>query len=458
MDSPEMMDVEEKLGMSLDELIFLDAHGGPGHSLLQELRTINDKLSPEEKLCMSLDDILVHSKAHTRRSAHEGSPRTCQRPRRRTYQVTHLRRIYFPPPHYGWDRCRRCLRSGHATCDSPLACFACGKAGHRAFQCMTQQPGVFLANEAYEPAGEDGSEGGGDSGGDESEQGEDAYAEEVTLSDLCSRRSSQPTLSDLCAPPRWPPPGFAYHVGEEVERDEDRCHEFKSTLPPRPSGLERYLNAFANTKGGKLVVGVADDGSVRGVRFGRAHRDELRLECDAIAKGMQPPLGPGSVKVNFVPCLDATRTPELFVLVVRVKRDAVGLHLHYTRAGDLFTRENGSVRKLAGLELQRVIEEKALDRERRRRRAKRASRGTSSTSSDDYSSSADGGSSPRDSASPSLSASPRRRGREGDDSEGDSESSEARGGSRPVRQRVTPSAGLPSVREEEEEMMGALEL
>ena len=330
------------------------------------------------------------------------------------------------------------------------------------------QQGVFCANEAYEPAAEeDGSGSGGDEseGGEESEEGEiiegayqDSYAEEMTLSMMC-RRPPNETLSDLCAPPRWPPPGAGpvYHVGGEVERDEDRCHEFKATLPPRPL-LEKYLNAFANTKGGKLFVGVEDDGGVRGVRFGRAHRDELRLECDTLAKGMQPPLGPGNVKVDFVPCLDAPLTPELFVLVVRVKRDAAGLHLHYTRTGELFTRENGSVRRLAGLELQRMIEDKALDRDRRRRYARRASRGTSPSSSADYSSSADGGSSPQDSASPSPSVSPRRREREGDDSEGDSESSEGgAGSSRAVRQRVTPS-GLPPVREAEEEMMGALEL
>lgn len=82
--------LEDRLGLSLDELISLDTRG----SMFQKLRAIDASLSPEDKLCMSLDDILAHSKAHTR-SAREGSPGTCQRPRRR--QITHLRRLYFPP-------------------------------------------------------------------------------------------------------------------------------------------------------------------------------------------------------------------------------------------------------------------------------------------------------------------------------------------------------------------------
>ena len=86
-----MMNVEQQLGMSLEELISLDAHEVPGRSLLHELRALDNNLSLADKLCMSIDDILAHSKVHA------SSPRTCQRPRRRTNQVTHLRRIFFPP-------------------------------------------------------------------------------------------------------------------------------------------------------------------------------------------------------------------------------------------------------------------------------------------------------------------------------------------------------------------------
>ena len=161
--------------------------------------------------------------------------------------------------------------------------------------------GVFRADEAFEPAADEGGEDGSDNGCDEGEAGEEgeeveevgayeegeayesAYAGEMTLSMLCKKPTQamffqkQLTLLDLCAPSRWPPPGagFVYRVGAEIERDEDRCHEFKASLPSRPHDLEKYINAFANCKGGKLLVGVADDGSVRGVRFGRAHRDEL---------------------------------------------------------------------------------------------------------------------------------------------------------------------------------------
>ena len=90
------MDVEAKLRMSLHELIALDARGGPGLTLMQELRSVDAQLSPEDKLCMSLDDILGHSKAHTQSACDGNPPGTVQRPKRRR-QLTHLRRIYFPP-------------------------------------------------------------------------------------------------------------------------------------------------------------------------------------------------------------------------------------------------------------------------------------------------------------------------------------------------------------------------
>ena len=49
-----MMNVEQQLGMSLEELISLDAHEVPGRSLLHELRALDNNLSLADKLCMSI--------------------------------------------------------------------------------------------------------------------------------------------------------------------------------------------------------------------------------------------------------------------------------------------------------------------------------------------------------------------------------------------------------------------
>ena len=128
-----------------------------------------------------------------------------------------------------------------------------------------------------------------------------------------------------------------YTLGDVVAREEDRHHEFKASASH--VDVEKYINAFCNTKGGKLLLGVRDDGTVCGVRMTRADRDAFNRKVDGFALQMRPALGAGKVAVERVPVLNGDG--ELYVLMVRVKREPADPHVHFTAKGQAWWRGNG---------------------------------------------------------------------------------------------------------------------
>jgi Putative DNA-binding domain len=63
-----------------------------------------------------------------------------------------------------------------------------------------------------------------------------------------------------------------------IAKGESEEVEFKSTLPP-DAVLARHLSAFANTRGGILIVGVGDDGQPHGLPPQEAERTVERLRA-----------------------------------------------------------------------------------------------------------------------------------------------------------------------------------
>ena len=90
--------------------------------------------------------------------------------------------------------------------------------------------------------------------------------------------------------------------------------EFKRKVP-RPERIAKELIAFANTKGGRLLLGVDDDGSVLGARD--AEEEEFAL-CRAMQECVSPPV---QFSVERVPI---TRRRD--VLVVRVPESSEKPH------------------------------------------------------------------------------------------------------------------------------------
>ena len=146
-------------------------------------------------------------------------------------------------------------------------------------------------------------------------------------------------------------------VGATVPIDEDRKHEFKAGVP-KDAEIERQLVAFANERGGRLYLGVTDDGRVKGLQLSRGDRDALRLRIDGIVKRTQSEKADSTlesvVRMRFVP-KEAPR-----VAIVTVKEGC--RRVIATANGKIYRRLSGSVQELS---LQ------AADQLRRQRRSQR---------------------------------------------------------------------------------------
>lgn len=75
-------------------------------------------------------------------------------------------------------------------------------------------------------------------------------------------------------------------LAEILREGEGARVEFKRGLP-RPEKVARSLCSFANTRGGLLLVGVDDDGSIRGASDARAVTAEIRRAARDL---VEPPL------------------------------------------------------------------------------------------------------------------------------------------------------------------------
>ena len=140
-------------------------------------------------------------------------------------------------------------------------------------------------------------------------------------------------------------------VGATLPHDEDRKHEFKESVPPNAE-IERQLVAFANERGGRLYLGVTDEGHVKGLRLERGDRDALRLRIDGIVKRTQSEKADstleGVVRMRFEP-KEAVKTQDGAVRCVAIVTVKEGCRrVIATADGKIYRRLSGSVQELTG--------------------------------------------------------------------------------------------------------------
>ena len=171
-------------------------------------------------------------------------------------------------------------------------------------------------------------------------------------------------------------------VGALVPHDEDRKHEFKAGVP-KDAEIERQLVAFANERGGRLYLGVTDDGCVKGLRLTRGERDALRLRIDGIVKRTQSEKADSTlesvVRMRFVP-KEAPR-----VAIVTVKEGC--RRVIATANGKIYRRLSGSVQELSLQAADQLRRQRRSERQREQIRRQIAAGASLSSPSESYSSS-----------------------------------------------------------------------
>ena len=103
--------------------------------------------------------------------------------------------------------------------------------------------------------------------------------------------------------------------------------------------------------GGRILIGVADNGEVFGIPCNRQQEDSIRIKIDNVIGRFQPPVFPKMYSVSFIPVLpengnyDSRHCIDDYfkVLEVKVHRQLINVTLFETDKGDVFIRRDGSV-------------------------------------------------------------------------------------------------------------------
>lgn len=124
---------------------------------------------------------------------------------------------------------------------------------------------------------------------------------------------------------------------EIIERGEDSCHQFKRDIN-NPKDMAQELAAFANTKGGLLIIGVNDDGTIEGL----SNNDIRRLNkmiSNVASSHIRNPINPTTENVQLADGL---------VMVINVEE---GVDKPYiTNDGLIYVRSGADKRKVTSRE------------------------------------------------------------------------------------------------------------
>eukprot|EP00357_Protocruzia_adherens_P032380 CAMPEP_0115030812 /NCGR_PEP_ID=MMETSP0216-20121206/38091_1 /TAXON_ID=223996 /ORGANISM="Protocruzia adherens, Strain Boccale" /LENGTH=573 /DNA_ID=CAMNT_0002408203 /DNA_START=457 /DNA_END=2178 /DNA_ORIENTATION=- len=143
-------------------------------------------------------------------------------------------------------------------------------------------------------------------------------------------------------------PDFIYHL--EIPIDEDHFHEFKcynlenldTFVYPR---LAENICSFYNSDGGKLLLGINDDGIVRGVPALDPQRLAFQQKVNNFWREFQPPLHENALELHCYSVVDPNfgkRVPHVYVFELEIEARKDQSIDHLTPEGKFFQRLNAS--------------------------------------------------------------------------------------------------------------------
>ena len=134
--------------------------------------------------------------------------------------------------------------------------------------------------------------------------------------------------------------------GKKTPLSEDHMTEFKhpkrGKLPnihPLWNRLAKVLNAFLNTKGGTVYIGVQDNGTIRGLKLDALKdEDRVRLRVDNIVNNFKPQIDARHFHVEFLPVARTERRSS--IVKISLQKGVEPLYTYNGRAWQRMSASN----------------------------------------------------------------------------------------------------------------------
>ena len=134
---------------------------------------------------------------------------------------------------------------------------------------------------------------------------------------------------------------------ELINKGEDSTHQFKRDVNNADS-LAADIVAFSNSSGGKMLIGVSDDGTIAGLSGDDVHRIN-QLISNTASQHVRPPINPITENIH---------TPNGVVIIVDIKKG----NIPYQDKNGVFWKKSGADKRRATSpeEIQRMFQKSNL--------------------------------------------------------------------------------------------------
>lgn len=149
---------------------------------------------------------------------------------------------------------------------------------------------------------------------------------------------------------------LSFRLMEKLAEEESETLEFKTVISGNPSKtiaqqLPKYLVGFLNSKGGRILYGVTDEGIVEGVMLNREERDKLQRNIAAAVSSITPNFPQSAIQITLRPLISVgMEVEDRFVVEVSVPSGKPN-EMYFTHSGDTWVRHGTSTSALKGHQL-----------------------------------------------------------------------------------------------------------
>lgn len=144
--------------------------------------------------------------------------------------------------------------------------------------------------------------------------------------------------------PKWADEELSKELSSLRERGEGVDLEFKADFPPQGHDLAAEIAAFANSGGGRILIGIADDGSLSGLPAEDGTvRDKLIQRAQGVVRTVRP-----DVKASYPLAIEQGKT----VLCIQIPKQDEPVYYHDGRP---YIRDDRCSRRATPEEVKQMV-------------------------------------------------------------------------------------------------------